>query len=261
VSRVSRTRLDSLLVARGLAESRERARALILAGKVRVAGRPAAKAGTMVPEEIEVHVAEPEHAWVGRGGVKLAHALDTFAIDVTGRLAIDIGASTGGFTDVLLARGARHVLALDVGHGQLHWKLRTDARVTVFEGINARHLTPAQLPSLGPGAGIVTVDVSFISLRHILPVIPALLEADGDVVALVKPQFEAGRDDVGRGGLVTDAVVHQRVQEEVTAAATAVGLARIGMIESPITGAEGNREFLLHLRTAAPPPAAGREPR
>jgi len=246
----ARTRLDTLLVSRGLVESRERARALILAGKVHVAGQPAAKAGSLVPDDAEIRVAEPEHPWVSRGGVKLAHALDVFAIDVSGALALDIGASTGGFTDVLLQRGASRVIAIDVGHGQLHWKLRTDPRVTVIEGINARALTPADVPELGAGAHIVTIDVSFISLRHILPVVPGLLAGGADVVALVKPQFEAGRADVGRGGLVVDPAVHSRVIDEVTAAAAAVGLSRAGLVESPITGAEGNREFLMHLRCA-----------
>jgi 23S rRNA (cytidine1920-2'-O)/16S rRNA (cytidine1409-2'-O)-methyltransferase len=243
-----RTRLDTLLVARGLVESREKARALILAGKVRVAGQPAVKAGTPVPQEAKIEIAAPEHPWVSRGGIKLAHALDLFQIDVRDRLAIDVGASTGGFTDVLLERGVRHVIALDVGHGQLHWKLRTDPRVTVVEGVNARTLTRARLPGLGDGAGIVTIDVSFISLAHILPVVPGLLRPAADVVALVKPQFEAGRADVGRGGLVHDPDVHARVIGEVTAAAAKVGLSRAGLIESPITGAEGNREFLMHLR-------------
>ena len=256
-----RTRLDTLLVSRGLVESREKARALILAGKVTVAGRPSAKAGTTLPDDAEVQVAMPDQPWVSRGGVKLDFALDSFAIDVSGRLALDIGASTGGFTDVLLSRGARRVIALDVGHNQLHWRLRTDDRVTVIEKINARHLTREQIAELGDGAGIVTIDVSFISLRHILPVVPALLAADADVVALVKPQFEAGRDDVGRGGLVTDTAVHERVLDEVSTAAARVGLARIAMIESPITGAEGNHEFLMHLRVHPSAAVTMREPR
>jgi 23S rRNA (cytidine1920-2'-O)/16S rRNA (cytidine1409-2'-O)-methyltransferase len=248
VRAVSKTRLDTLLVTRGLVESRQKARALILAGKVTVVGHPSAKAGSLVPADSDIRIAEPEHPWVSRGGIKLAHALAAFAIDVTGRLAVDIGASTGGFTDVLLQSGARHVIAIDVGRGQLHWKLRNEPRVTMIEGANARALEPGDLPGLGNGAGIVTVDVSFISLRHILPVIPPLLAPAADVVALVKPQFEAGRRDVGRGGLVTDPAVHARVLEEVTAAAAAVGLPRMGVIESPITGAEGNREFLMHFR-------------
>jgi len=248
VSPAGRTRLDTLLVRRGLAESREKAQALILAGRVSVAGYPKAKAGTAVPDDVEITVGAPEHPWASRGGIKLAHALEAFGIDVTGRLGLDIGASTGGFTDVLLQRGARHVIAVDVGRHQLHWRLRNDPRVTVLEGVNARTLSPADLPGLGDGADIVTIDVSFISLRHILPVVPALLAEGADVVALVKPQFEAGREDVERGGLVTDPAVHARVIDEVTAAAAAVGLKRVGLVESPITGAEGNREFLMHLR-------------
>jgi 23S rRNA (cytidine1920-2'-O)/16S rRNA (cytidine1409-2'-O)-methyltransferase len=243
-------RLDALLVARGLVESRERARALILAGKVFVSGQPSVKAGTMVGTDAELRVVEPDHPWVGRGGIKLAHALDLFAIDVSGRLGIDIGASTGGFSDVLLQRGARHVVAIDVGRNQLHWRLRSDPRVTSLEGVNARTLSPADIPGLGNGAGVVTIDVSFISLRLILPVVPALVAPGGDVVALVKPQFEAGREDVGRGGLVKDPLVHARVNEEVTQAAAQVGLLRVALVESPITGAEGNREFLMHLRCA-----------
>jgi len=245
---VRKTRLDILLVARGLVESREKARALILAGKVRVAEHATVKAGMLVPEDVDVQVERPEHPWASRGGIKLAHALDVFRIDVSSRLALDIGASTGGFTDVLLQRGARHVIALDVGHGQLHWRLRSDPRVTVVEGLNARALMPSDLPGLGDGADVVTIDVSFISLRHILPVVPPLLAPAGDVVALVKPQFEAGREDVGRGGLVRDPAVHDRVLVDVTTAAGAVGLSRAGLIDSPITGAEGNREFLIHLR-------------
>ena len=246
----NRVRLDALLVARGLAESRERARALILAGKVEVDGQRSHKAGTAVAPDVDVRVDQPEHPWVSRGGIKLAYALDAFRIDVNGRLALDIGASTGGFTDVLLQRGARHVIAVDVGHNQLHFKLRRDPRVTVLEGVNARTMTPAELPNLAGGAGIVTIDVSFISLRLILPSVPPLLARDADVVALVKPQFEAGRRDVGRGGLVKDPSVHARVLDEVTAAVSTVGLTRVALVESPITGAEGNREFLMHLRCA-----------
>jgi 23S rRNA (cytidine1920-2'-O)/16S rRNA (cytidine1409-2'-O)-methyltransferase len=242
-------RLDALLVHRGLVESRERAQALILAGRVEVPGLPSLKAGSRVAVDADIRVAEPEHPWVSRGGVKLAHALDAFHLDVRGRLGLDIGASTGGFTDVLLHYGARQVIAVDVGHNQLHWKIRSDPRVTVIEGLNARTLSAADLPGLGAGADIVTVDVSFISLRLILPVIPPLLARGADVVVLVKPQFEAGREDIERGGLVTDPAVHARVVAEVTAAAATVGLTRVAMIESSITGAEGNREFLMHLRT------------
>lgn len=242
-----RARLDVLLVARGLAESREKAQALILAGKVHVAGYPHAKAGTSLPDDVEIHVEAPEHPWVGRGGVKLAHALDVFGIDVRGRLALDIGASTGGFTDVLLQRGARHVIAVDVGHGQLHWKLRNDPRVSLHEGVNARALTRADIPEIGEGAEIATIDVSFISVKHILPALAPLVRPGADVVVLVKPQFEAGRRDVGEGGIVRDPAVHERVVAGVTAAAAEVGLTRVALVESPITGAEGNREFLMHL--------------
>ena len=241
------SRLDSVLVERGLVGSRERARALILAGQVRVDGHPVTKAGAAVAAA-EITVDAPDHPYVGRGGIKLAHALDTFGIVVDGRLALDIGASTGGFTDVLLQRGATRVVALDVGHGQLDWKLRSDPRVIVLERVNARLLTADQLPADARAFDIVTVDVSFISLRQILPVLPALLAPGADVVALVKPQFEAGRGDVGKGGIVRDPAVHARTIEEVIAAADRIGLTRIMLVDSPITGMEGNREFLLHLR-------------
>lgn len=241
-------RLDTLLVEKGLVESREKARALILAGQVDVDGHGAAKAGTMVPLDADVRVIGPDHPWVSRGGIKLAAALDAFAIDATGRIAFDIGASTGGFTDVWLQRGAAHVIALDVGHSQLHWKVRSDPRVTVIEHTNARHLRPGDLPDRGRITR-VSIDVSFISLRHIFPVLPALIEPASEIVALIKPQFEAGRRDVGKGGLVSDPAVHARVIAEVTAAAAEVGLTRAGLIPSPITGAHGNQEFLIHLQS------------
>ena len=239
-------RLDQLIVERGLAPSRERARALILAGQVLVAGTAVTKAGTAGDHEASVELLAPDHPYVGRGGLKLAHALDTFSIPVAGRECLDIGASTGGFTDVLLQRGAARVVALDVGHGQIDWTLRNDPRVVVIERFNARHLTPADLP--GP-VNLVVVDVSFISLRQILPVIPPLLRRPADVVALVKPQFEAGRTEVGKG-VVYDAAVHERVVEEVSAAAAAIGLIPAGSTPSPITGQKGNIEFLLHLRAS-----------
>jgi 23S rRNA (cytidine1920-2'-O)/16S rRNA (cytidine1409-2'-O)-methyltransferase len=242
-----KVRLDLLLVARGLAPTRERSRALILAGDVMVGGRPATKAGVLVDDRVDLSLRRPDHPWVGRGGVKLAHAVDVFAVDVRGQAALDLGASTGGFTDVLLARGARRVVAVDVGSGQLDWRLRTDPRVTCLEGINARYLTPDQLPGDLRVFGIVTIDVSFISLAHILPVVPALLAPDGRAIALVKPQFEAGRAEVGPGGIVRDADVHARVLDEVAAAALRIGLTRLAVEPSPITGAEGNREFLMLL--------------
>jgi 23S rRNA (cytidine1920-2'-O)/16S rRNA (cytidine1409-2'-O)-methyltransferase len=241
-------RLDTLLVERGLAASRERARALVLAGTVRVNGQPAGKAGMTVPGDAEVVLSAADHPYVGRGGLKLAHALDTFQLNVQGRIALDIGASTGGFTDALLQRGAARVVALDVGHGQLDWRLRNDPRVIVIERVNARSLTRAQLPADTRTFHIITIDVSFISLQHILPVVPPLLAPDGDVVALVKPQFEAGRREVGRGGIVRDEAVRARVVEEVAAAADKLGLGRAGLTDSPIAGMEGNKEYLLHLK-------------
>ena len=240
-----RVRLDQLVVERGLAPSRERARALILAGQVTVDGELETKAGTQVDAAAELRLVAADHPYVGRGGLKLAHALDTFHIAVEGREALDIGASTGGFTDVLLKRGATRVVALDVGHGQIDWALRNDLRVVVIEHFNARHLQPSDLP--GP-VDIVTIDVSFISLRQILPVVPPVLRARGDVVALVKPQFEAGRSEI-RKGVIRDAAIQARVLDEVSAAAREVGLTPVASTTSPITGAKGNVEFLLHLRS------------
>lgn len=240
-----RVRLDVLLVDRGLVPSRERARALILAGLVKVNGTAARKAGESVPADADIALVEPDHPYVGRGGIKLAHALDVFGIDAHGCNALDIGASTGGFTDVLLRRGASRVVALDVGRGQIDWKLRSDPRVVVVEGVNARTLTPDRLP--GP-FNLVTIDVSFISLKHILPVVPPLIPHNADVVALVKPQFEAGRREVGKGGLVKNPAVQQRVIDEVVARASEVGLEHLETTESPVTGASGNREFFVHLR-------------
>jgi 23S rRNA (cytidine1920-2'-O)/16S rRNA (cytidine1409-2'-O)-methyltransferase len=239
-------RLDQLVVERGLAPSRERARAMILAGQVLVAGQAVSKAGTAVDDTAAVELLERDHPYVGRGGLKLAHALDTFAVTVTGRECLDIGASTGGFTDVLLQRGAARVIALDVGHGQIDWTLRTDPRVLVIEKFNARRLTLPDLP--GP-VDLVVIDVSFISLRQIFPVIPPLLRPAADVIALVKPQFEAGRPEVGKG-VIHDSAVHERVLEEVSAAAAAIGLRPAGSTPSPITGQKGNVEFLLHLRAS-----------
>jgi 23S rRNA (cytidine1920-2'-O)/16S rRNA (cytidine1409-2'-O)-methyltransferase len=240
-----RVRLDALLVERALASSRERARALILAGQVKVNGAVAQKAGQSVPADATVALAQPDHPYVGRGGVKLAHALETFRIAGVGREALDIGASTGGFTDVLLRNGVRRVVALDVGRGQIAWALRTDPRVVVLEGVNARALTRPQLPA---AVELVVIDVSFISLRHILPALPPLLTPAADIVALVKPQFEAARREVGKGGVIKDAAVQQRVVEEIIAAASEVGLSHLATTESPITGSSGNREFFIHLR-------------
>jgi len=243
--RVPKIRLDVLLVDRKLAPSRERARALILAGHVTVDGVIVSKAGAPIAAGAHVELAAPDHPYVGRGGIKLAHGLDVFRIDPRGRRALDVGASTGGFTDVLLQRGAESVIALDVGHGQLDWTLRNDPRVIVREGVNARALTSADVPY---HVTLVVIDVSFISLRLILPAVRPFVDPPGDIVALVKPQFEAGRDQVGRGGIVTEPAVHEAVVASVTDAAAAIGLTRVAMTPSPITGATGNREFFLHLR-------------
>ena len=244
---ITKTRLDVALVDRGLAPSRERARALILAGQVTLDGQVVSKAGAPVKGDARVELAVPDHPYVGRGGLKLAGALDAFAVDPRGRRALDVGASTGGFTDVLLQRGAASVVAVDVGRGQLDWKLRTDPRVVVRDGVNARALTADDVPHT---VSLVTIDVAFISLRHILPVLPPFLDPRADVVALVKPQFEAGRDEVGKHGIVADPAVHDAVIARVTEAAAACGLTRMAMVPSAITGATGNQEFFLHLRAA-----------
>jgi len=244
----TKTRLDVALVDLGLAPSRERARALILAGQVTIDGQVVSKAGAAVKSEARVELAVPDHPYVGRGGLKLAGALDAFSIDPAGRRALDVGASTGGFTDVLLQRGAASVIALDVGRGQLDWRLRNDPRVIVREGVNARMLTPDDVPH---AVSLVTIDVAFISLRHIVPALPPFLDAGADIVALVKPQFEAGRGEVGKHGIVSDPAVHEAVIERVTEAARDCGLSRIAMTPSAITGATGNQEFFLHLRAPA----------
>ena len=245
------SRLDLRVVALGLVPSRERARAMILAGDVLVDGTPVTKAGALVREAAAVTLRVPDHPWVGRGGIKLDHALRTFGVDPTGATALDIGASTGGFTDVLLRRGAARVVALDVGHGQLDWTLRNDPRVVVLEETNVRYLRPDDLPAESRMFDLVTIDVSFISLRHVWPVLPALLRDDGRVIALVKPQFEAGRAEVGAGGIISDPAVHARVVDEAVAAAHQVGLNALRVEPSPITGAEGNREFLVLFTKAA----------
>jgi 23S rRNA (cytidine1920-2'-O)/16S rRNA (cytidine1409-2'-O)-methyltransferase len=243
---LAKQRVDQLLVERGLAESRTKAQALILAGLVYAGDRRIGKAGDRLAAEAALAVKGRDHPWVSRGGVKLAHALDHFGIDVSGRIALDIGASTGGFTDVLLARGARLVYAVDVGHGQLAWKLRQDPRVVVRERVNARVLTREQVPE---AVEIITCDVSFIGLTTVLPAPLALAAAHAALVALVKPQFEAGREFVGKGGVVRDPAVHSSVCDRIAAWLGAQpGWAVEGVVESPISGAEGNREFLLCAR-------------
>jgi len=232
-----RKRLDVLLVERGLAESRAQAQALVMAGLV----RGYEKAGQQVDEAAELVVARPPR-FVSRGGEKLAHALDELGIDPAGRDALDVGASTGGFTDALLQRGAARVIALDVGRGQLHERLRNDSRVTVLERTNARELT--ELPF---APDLVTCDVSFISVRVALPPALALARSDWEAVVLVKPQFEAGREDVGKGGVVRDPEVHRRVLRDVAEAALAWPAQVVGVVDSGLPGPKGNREFFLHI--------------
>ncbi len=236
-------RLDQLLCERGLAKSRQRAQSLILSGVVRVEGRKVDKPGTRISPEKKLEVLAPDHPFVGRGGVKLAAALRRFGIQTQGFTCIDVGASTGGFTDCLLQNGAERVIAVDVGRGQLDWKLRNDPRVTVIERCNARYLTRETVPHR---LDLATVDVSFISLRMILP--PLLtLQLQGPILALVKPQFELRRGEVGRGGVVRDPALQARTVREIAGFAGGIGLGVEGVVESPITGAEGNREFFLHL--------------
>jgi 23S rRNA (cytidine1920-2'-O)/16S rRNA (cytidine1409-2'-O)-methyltransferase len=241
---VAKRRLDTLLAERGLYESRSRAAAAVMAGDVTIGGRPATKPGELVPDEADLSVAEgPPYA--SRGGVKLANALDSLGVDAAGRRALDVGASTGGFTDVLLDRGASRVYAVDVGYGQLAERLRRDPRVVSMERVNARTLVPSSLPE---PVDLAVVDVSFISLGLVLgPIRSALRAGNGPIVALVKPQFEAGRAEA-RGGVVRDPAVHRRVLRETVAKAAALGLGARDVIASPIRGPEGNREFLVHLQ-------------
>jgi 23S rRNA (cytidine1920-2'-O)/16S rRNA (cytidine1409-2'-O)-methyltransferase len=240
---ISRPRADQQLVDLGLAESRTRAQALILAGKVFAGGRRIEKAGQTLPEGTALEVRGQDHPWVSRGGLKLDHALTAFALSPDGRVCLDIGASTGGFTDVLLTRGAARVHAVDVGHGQLAWKLRSDPRVAVHERLNARHLTRE---AIGEAVQALVCDASFIGLATVLPAPLALCAPGAWAVALIKPQFEAGPDAVGRGGVVRDPAVHAAVCARVRGWwAGLPGWRVLGLVESPITGPEGNREFLL----------------
>jgi len=241
----TRTRLDVWLVDHGLVESREKAQALVMSGRVQVDGAPATKPGTAVADEANVLLLPgPDH--VGRGAVKLAGALECFGVEPAGRVAVDVGASTGGFTEILLARGVTRVYAVDVGRNQLHERLRADPRVVVVDGVNARSLSNREV--LEP-CGIATLDVSFISVLKILPAVRSLLAPGADVLVLVKPQFEVGRFRVGRGGVVSDPALHiQAVRDVAWAAQREQGYALVAVCASPITGAEGNREFFLHLR-------------
>jgi 23S rRNA (cytidine1920-2'-O)/16S rRNA (cytidine1409-2'-O)-methyltransferase len=245
---VTKRRLDQLLVERGLAETRTRAQALIMAGLVFSDEARLDKPGHRIADDAPLEVRGKDHPWVGRGGLKLDHALKHFGLDVAGRVALDLGASTGGFTDVLLAHGAGKVYAVDVGHGQLAWKLRQDARVVVLEKTNVRELDRGLIPE---PIGAIVADLSFISLKTALPAALALAAPGALVVALVKPQFEAGREQVGKGGIVTDATVHEAVCRDIEAwLGDQPDWQVLGLTESPITGADGNREFLIAARKA-----------
>jgi 23S rRNA (cytidine1920-2'-O)/16S rRNA (cytidine1409-2'-O)-methyltransferase len=242
----AKRRADQLLVEQGLAESRTKAQALILAGLVSDGERRVNKPGEQLAADATLALKGRDHPWVSRGGVKLAHALDHFRIAVEEKVALDIGASTGGFTEVLLARGARRVYAVDVGHGQLAWKLRQDPRVVVRERMNARRLTRDDIPE---PVDLVTCDASFIGLSLVLPAPLALADERAELVVLVKPQFEAGRAQVGKGGVVRDPEIQREVCERAAAwVAAQPGWAVVGIVESPILGPEGNREFLLYAR-------------
>lgn len=244
----AKQRADLALVARGLVESRAKAQALIMAGLVFQGEARVAKAGQPVKQDAPLEVRGRDHPWVSRGGLKLAKALEAFAVDVTGAIAIDVGASTGGFTDVLLAKGAARVYAVDVGHGQLAWKLQTDPRVIVLDRTNARALSAEQVPE---PADIIVCDASFISLKTVLPAALALAGAGAWCLALIKPQFEVGRGRLGKGGVVRDPALHEEVCAEIRAWFESLGNWQVaGITESPITGPEGNREFLIAARRA-----------
>jgi 23S rRNA (cytidine1920-2'-O)/16S rRNA (cytidine1409-2'-O)-methyltransferase len=244
---VTKERLDKLVLERGLAPSRERAKALIMAGQVVVDDHLADKAGLMVSVEAEIRLKGEPLPYVSRGGLKLAQGLDLFGIEVGGLTALDVGASTGGFTDCLLQRGARLVFAVDVGYGQLAWKLREDPRVVSLEKTNIRHLEPGTLPEV---PDLAVIDASFISLDKVLPPTLRLIKDGGTIVALIKPQFEVGRGQVGKGGVVRDEKKHAEVVATITALAQGLGLLVLGVCDSPILGPKGNKEFLIHLRKA-----------
>jgi 23S rRNA (cytidine1920-2'-O)/16S rRNA (cytidine1409-2'-O)-methyltransferase len=239
---MKKLRIDQLLVSRGLAESRTRAQALIMAGAVFSGEKKIAKAGDMLAEDAPLEVRGKDHPWVSRGGIKLEHGLTHFGFDVAGAVALDVGSSTGGFTDVLLSHGAARVYAVDVGTNQLAWKLRQDPRVVVLEQVNARYLTAEQVPEL---VDIVVCDASFIGLAKVLEAPLKLAKSGAKLIALVKPQFEAGREEVGKGGVVRDPAVHERVCASAADWVASQGWDVLGITPSPITGPEGNIEFLL----------------
>ena len=237
-------RIDKLLVQRGFAESRTKAQALVMAGVVLVNEQRVAKPSEIIPLNAAIRIKggdDPGARYVGRGGLKLEAALREFQINADGLDCLDVGASTGGFTDCLLQHGARHVISIDVGHNQIDWRLRTDTRVEVREGVNARYLKPADFAKR---FDLIVVDVSFISVTKILPSLVGLLQADGRLIVLIKPQFEVGRGEVGKGGIVRDPEKHARVIEEIKQAAAELALAARNLIESPLRGADGNVEFL-----------------
>ncbi|MBO6782071.1 MAG: TlyA family RNA methyltransferase [Alphaproteobacteria bacterium] len=239
----TKTRADVALVDRGLAESRTRAQALILAGSVFSGEVRVAKAGDTIRDDAPLEVRGQDHPWVSRGGLKLDHALDELGVDVTGAVAIDVGASTGGFTDVLLARGAAKVYAVDVGHGQFAWKLRNDERVVVLEKTNARHLTPEHIPE---PVDVIVCDASFIGLQTVLPAAMTFAAPGARLVALIKPQFEVGRGQVGKKGVVRDPALHEEVCARIREWLDGLPGWRVtGLAESPVTGPEGNKEFLV----------------
>lgn len=242
-----RLRLDQLLVEKGFFPSRSQAHAAILAGSVFVDQKKIDKAGTFFRPEVVIEVKGKPSPYVSRGGLKLAKALEEFGIEVKGKVALDVGASTGGFTDCLLQNGAERVYAVDVGYGQLDWKLRNDPRVKVLERLNARYLTLNDLGLRTSDIGLCVIDVSFISLTKILPAVISLLQDKAEVVALIKPQFEAKREQVGKGGIVKDPAVHDAVIEKVSRFARELGFTVKGLTKSPIEGADGNIEFLIHL--------------
>jgi 23S rRNA (cytidine1920-2'-O)/16S rRNA (cytidine1409-2'-O)-methyltransferase len=251
-AKAAKTRVDALLVERGLAESRTRAQALVLAGLVFSGETKIAKSGQPIAADAPLEVRGRDHPWVSRGGIKLAHALDVFALDPAGATAMDIGSSTGGFTDVLLTRGAARVFAVDSGTNQLAWKLRQDPRVTVLEQTSARILTRAEIDA---DCAWVVCDASFIALAKVLEVPLGLAAPDCRLVALIKPQFEVGRGEVGKGGVVRDPALHARVCDEVVAWLAGAGWTVDGLVPSPITGPEGNIEFLVAARRGGVPAA------
>ncbi len=237
-------RLDNLLLERGIVQSRERAKGLILSGDVRVNGNPVNKAGTLIDENAEIEITK-DIPYVSRGGLKLEKAIKEFNINVKDKAAIDVGASTGGFTDCLIQYGAKKVYAVDVGYGQLAWKLRNDPRVVVIERKNIRYIKPSDI---GEPVDIATIDVSFISLKLVLPVVKNLLKENGEIIALIKPQFEIGKGEVGKGGIVREKEKHEKVISEIKSFAIDLGFKVSNVTESPIAGQKGNVEFLIYLQ-------------